>query len=102
MLASGAPATTLDPAHKYNGQQLDADTGLVYYGARWYDAQYGRFMSPDSIVPAPLDPQGLSRHAYARNSPLSATDPSRHDPLWDCGYGNWGRATPCGDGQEPQ
>jgi RHS repeat-associated protein len=90
VLQGGAPATTLDPAHKYTGQQLDADTGLVYYGARWYDAQYGRFVTPDSIVPDPLDPQALNRYAYVRNSPLNATDPSGHDPLWDYGYGDWG------------
>lgn len=90
VLQTGAPVTTLDPAHKYTGQQLDADTGLVYYGARWYDAQYGRFVSPDSIVPDPLDPQSLNRYAYVRNSPLNATDPSGHAPLWDYGYGDWG------------
>ncbi len=89
VLQSGAPVTTLDPAQKYTGQQLDGDTGLVYYGARWYDAQYGRFVTPDSIVSDPLDPQSLNRYAYVRNSPLNATDPSGHDPLWDYGYGEW-------------
>jgi RHS repeat-associated protein len=90
VLQAGAPVTTPDPAQKYTGQQLDADTGLLYYGARWYDAHYGRFVSPDSIVPDPLDPQSLNRYAYVRNSPLNATDPSGHAPLWDYGFGDWG------------
>jgi len=38
--------TTLD----FTGQRKD-DTGLLYYGARYYDPVLGRFLSPDSIVP---------------------------------------------------
>jgi hypothetical protein len=33
VLQAGAPVTTPDPTQKYTGQQLDADTGLLYYGA---------------------------------------------------------------------
>ncbi|MFA5316025.1 MAG: RHS repeat-associated core domain-containing protein [Dehalococcoidales bacterium] len=33
----------------FTGQRLD-DTGLYYYGARYYDASIGRFISPDPIV----------------------------------------------------
>ena len=60
--AKPGPADTLDPAQKFTGQQLDDDTGLYYY-----DAQYGRFISADSMVPEPLDPQSLNRYAYGRN-----------------------------------
>ncbi len=38
--------TTLD----FTGQRKDG-TGLLYYGARYYDPKLGRFLSPDSIVP---------------------------------------------------
>lgn len=34
----------------FTGQRLD-DTGLLYYSARYYDAELARFVSPDSIVP---------------------------------------------------
>lgn len=34
---------------KFTGQRLD-DTGLYYYGARYYDATIGRFISPDPFV----------------------------------------------------
>jgi RHS repeat-associated protein len=84
------PPSTLDPAQKFTSQQLDDDTGLYYYGARYYDASYGRFTSADGVVPNPLDPQSLNRYAYVRGDPLRATDPSGHDPLWDYGIGDWG------------
>ncbi|RYZ76881.1 MAG: RHS repeat-associated core domain-containing protein, partial [Proteobacteria bacterium] len=33
--------------HRFTGQYLDDDTGLYYYGARYYDAELGRFISAD-------------------------------------------------------
>jgi RHS repeat-associated protein len=68
--------TTLD----YTGQRLDA-TGLLYYHARYYDPNLGRFISPDSIVPQPSDPQSLNRYTYANNNPLRYSDPSGHCPI---------------------
>jgi hypothetical protein len=38
----------------------------------------GRFISPDSIVQAPGDPQTLNRYSYCRNNPLLYTDPTGH------------------------
>ncbi|MEW6110413.1 MAG: RHS repeat-associated core domain-containing protein, partial [Nitrospirota bacterium] len=42
--------------YKFTDQELDPETGLYYYGARYYDAVTGRFISPDSIVQDPFDP----------------------------------------------
>jgi hypothetical protein len=38
----------------------------------------GRFISPDTIVPDPANPQSLNRYAYVGNNPLKYTDPSGH------------------------
>jgi RHS repeat-associated protein len=60
---------------RFQGQQEDAETGLFYNRFRYYDAEAGRYISPDPIglagglqlfayVPSPLgwiDPLGLSR-----------------------------------------
>ena len=46
--------------------------------ARYYHPQLGRFVSPDSIVPEPANPQSHNRYAYAYNSPLNYTDPTGH------------------------
>jgi hypothetical protein len=53
----------------------------MYYGARYYDAQIGRFISADTIIPKVSNPQALNRYAYVRNNPLRYKDPSGHIPL---------------------
>jgi RHS repeat-associated protein len=64
--------------NRYTSQQIDEDTGLYYYGARYYDPQIGRFIQPDSIIPD-ASSQGLNRYAYCYNNPLIFTDPSGND-----------------------
>lgn len=62
---------------KFIGQRLD-DTGLYYYGARYYDVTIGRFISPDTIVPGPANPQAFNRYSYCMNNPLKFIDPTGH------------------------
>jgi RHS repeat-associated protein len=64
--------------HRYTDQEQDAETGLYNYNARLYDPALGLFITPDAIVQDPFDPQSLNRYAYARNNPLTYTDPSGH------------------------
>jgi len=76
-------ATRLDTGgpnvkHKFTGQELDSETGLYYYGARYYDPVLARFITPDSIVPDQGDPQSLNRYSYGRNNPIYYTDPEGH------------------------
>lgn len=54
------------------------DLGLIYMNARYYLPEVGRFISADSIVPEPKDPQTYNRYTYALNSPTNFTDPSGH------------------------
>lgn len=61
----------------FTGQRLDG-TGLYYYGARYYDPEIGRFISPDSIVQSYANPQSLNRYSYVLNNPLKYVDPSGH------------------------
>jgi len=62
----------------FTGQRRDASAGLMYYGARYYDATLGRFVSADTIVPSAGNPQSLNRYAYVLNNPLRYKDPSGH------------------------
>ena len=72
---------TASVSHTYTGQELDAETGLYNYNARLYDPDLGRFMSADSIVPNPANPQSLNRYSYVLNNPLNYTDPTGHSFL---------------------
>ena len=53
----------------YTGKELDDESGLYYYGARYYDAEVGRFTSVDPV------PDAGNRYVYVRNNPLRLTDP---------------------------
>ncbi len=79
----GVRTGSLPTDYTFTGQKLDASTGLMYYGARYYDAAIGRFAQPDSIVPNPYNPQSLNRYSYALNNPVKYTDPSGHCVLED-------------------
>ncbi len=60
--------------NQYTDQKRD-DTGLYYYGARYYDPALGTFVSPDTIVPEPTNVFDYNRFMYVRGRPLNATDP---------------------------
>jgi RHS repeat-associated protein len=61
---------------RYTGQIADDETGLLYYGGRYYDPQLGRFIQPDPEIPDPMDSQSFNRYSYCRNNPLNEIDPS--------------------------
>ena len=54
---------------------MDDSTGLYFYEARYYDAVLGRFISTNSIVPDPTNPQAFNRYSYVFNNPLRFIDP---------------------------
>lgn len=64
-----------DMTRGFTGQYRD-DTGLLYYGARYYDPQLARFVSADSLVPGRASGQGgmaatLGQDAGAALRPLA-------------------------------
>jgi RHS repeat-associated protein len=81
------------------GKERDPESGLDYFGARYFSASQGRFTSPDEWAggiadpftggqvgqPGPLpyaditDPQTLNKYVYVRNNPLRYTDPDGHE-----------------------
>jgi RHS repeat-associated protein len=66
-------------ASRCTGKERDTESGLDYMDARYYGSAMGRFMSPDPLGGRPEDPQTLNRYAYARNNPLSFSDPTGLD-----------------------
>ncbi len=61
---------------EFTGKEKDDDTGLHYFGARYYDSNIGRFTSADTIKGKITNPQSLNLYAYTLNNPLKYVDPS--------------------------
>lgn len=60
----------------FHGKVLDQDTGLSYFGARYYDPTLGRFMGVDPVGFAESNPQSFNRYAYGNNNPYRYADPN--------------------------
>ncbi len=78
--------TALVTDRKFTGQTEDEAAGLYWYAPRAYDPAIGRFVSPDSLVPEPGNPQSLNRYSYVYNNPLKFVDPTgqrREQEGWD-------------------
>jgi len=89
-IVNGAPLPQGQPDgssmhYKFTGKERDAESGLDYFGARYYASGAGRWMSPDwadkpEAVPYSSldDPQTLNLYTYMQNNPLSGADPDGH------------------------
>ena len=68
------PGTVANP-YTFTGREVDAETGLYYYRARYYDPAIGRFLQEDPF-PARLQvPLTLHLYLYARGNPVRFIDP---------------------------
>jgi RHS repeat-associated protein len=65
----GTRAVNVPTDKLFTGQRPDA-TGLYYYNARYYDATIGRFISADTVIQSPANPQCFNRFSYCINNPL--------------------------------
>jgi RHS repeat-associated protein len=74
------PDSEIDSAipQKFTGKERDAETGLDYFGFRYYSGAQGRWTSPDQPFADqhPEDPQSWNLYGYVRNSPLRYVDPN--------------------------
>ena len=75
--SGGSPGAGViqDLEYGYTGHR-DTGHGLIDAGGRWYDPQYGHFLSPDPFIAAPGDPRSFNRYAYTFFDPINFTDPS--------------------------
>lgn len=64
--------------YKFTGQKRDLESGLDYFGARYYSSALGRFNAIDPVALSRqkvADPQQLNMYSYARDNPLRFIDP---------------------------
>jgi len=59
----------------FNGKELDTETGLYYYGARYYDPKVSIFLNVDPLAEKTHDPYG-----YVWNNPMKFLDPDGKAP----------------------
>jgi RHS repeat-associated protein len=69
----------------FTGKERDAETGLDYFGARYFSSPQGRFTSPDLIIHPNQskdsfakfisDPGRWNKYVYVSNNPLKYVDP---------------------------
>lgn len=81
-ISASAPSSLVGLAPAFTGKERDSETGLDYFGARYFSGATGRFASPDPLwVTAKrlVDPQRLNLYAYVRNNPLRYVDPDGLD-----------------------
>jgi RHS repeat-associated protein len=74
--------TVMGTDRRFTGHRSEVLTGLIDMQARYFDPLIGRFISADTVVPSPFDPQSLNRFSYVRNSPLNRVDPTGHDDVF--------------------
>ena len=69
----------------FTGKERDTESGLDYFGARYYGSNMGRFSSPDPsqlYFADPTNPQSFNLYSYGRNNPLVNIDPTGLDCVY--------------------
>src|SRR5690625_6567440 len=91
--------------YKFNGKGLDSETGLYYYGARYYNPRISNWLSVDPIAlwqPVQeiehyiegqhnggyFNPKNMSVYGYTYQSPVNYIDPNGKQ-VWANGVGNY-------------
>jgi RHS repeat-associated protein len=77
--AFGAPTHSTGSSaqpFQFTGQQTDADSGLQYLRARYYDPGTGRFLGQDPLTGSMRNGQTQNPYPYVVNSPTNWTDPT--------------------------
>ena len=66
---------------RYRGYYYDTETGLYYLNSRYYNPEFGRFISADGLI----DNRGATSQnlfAYCYNNPINYSDADGHLPKW--------------------
>ena len=80
------------------GKERDSESGLDYFGARYYGVALGRWTTPDwgknpeAVSYASFsNPQSLNLYSYVSNNPLRFNDPTGHHQ--ECASDTWDSKT---------
>jgi RHS repeat-associated protein len=73
--------TSSSQRYGFHNKSLDPETGLQYFGGRYYDPLTGRFSAMDPAPSSNADIYTFNRYAFANGNPYTYTDPSGRN-LW--------------------
>jgi RHS repeat-associated protein len=65
--------------YQFTGEAWDAEVGLLYLRARYYQPEVGRFITKDPWLGDTWAPGSLNRYAYVDNNPPNLADPTGLD-----------------------
>ena len=74
----GTPRSTVPTGYtpfRFQGSWYDATTDLSWVVTRWYAPSLGRFVSEDTLLGEPREPDSRHLYAYAAGEPVGAWDP---------------------------
>ncbi|WP_341465455.1 RHS repeat-associated core domain-containing protein [Chryseobacterium indoltheticum] len=64
--------------YKFNGKELDAETGYYYYGARYYNPRVSLWLNVDPLAEKM---PGWSPYIYTFQNPIRFVDPNGMEPM---------------------
>ncbi len=76
-MAEQLPSTYYKTPYKFNGKELDDETGLYYYGARYYDPRISIWLSVDPLAEKM---PSWSPYSFCFNNPMRFIDPDGKEP----------------------
>ena len=73
-------------SYGFTGREFDSESGLMYYRARYYDPNSGRFLQKDTNPgTADIPVTIVNGYGYVAGNPISLTDPFGHNFLGGLG-----------------
>ena len=76
---AAASVTGSVPDFRFQGSWADGATGLSWAVTRWYAPAQGRFISEDSLLGTPREPDSRHLYAYGAGDPVGRVDPGGTD-----------------------
>jgi len=87
MLEQHSLTEDCETPYKFNGKELDTETGFYYYSARYYDPRTSIFLSTDPLME---EYQSVNPYVYSLDNPVNLIDPTGMGPdPWYKRAWNW-------------
>ena len=94
-MAEQYPSSYYKTPFKFSGKELDEETGLHYFGARYYDSRSSIWLSVDPLA---LRYPATNPYVYCFDNPINMIDPDGRAPLWIFRFDSKGNMTVIDDG----